>query len=158
VSYIAEYVKLLRDQVEVQNDAIKGTLAHVLKNNRFSGQSTIRLRHQFSIDFHRLTQQPVDSPVTVTKAKLVLVAPIGQTAASEKISINGNSQNGFTKDHVLGDLFATDLGNLFDAGIIKEHTIVVADGGDLTPAVGPAAALSIEKLENMIFYIEYKLG
>jgi hypothetical protein len=177
VSYTAEYNELFREKVEAQNDAIEGTLINILKNKSLS--RVFSLRQEFSTDFHRLTELPVNNSVTikiqnkhfplfmngrnlkVTKAKLVLVTPIGQTVAGVNVTINGTSQTGFTSDTSIGDLFAKDLGNLFNTGIIKDHTVAIVAGGDLTPfapAVGPAVAIDTEKLEDIVLYVEYALA
>jgi hypothetical protein len=177
VSYTAEYDELFRDKVEEQNDAIEGTLVNILKNKSLS--RTFSLRQEFSNDYHRLTEQDVNQPVTVkiqnkhfplfmngrnlkvTKAKLILITPSGQTVGGVDIIINGISQTGFTKDANFGDLFSKDLGNLFNAGILKDHIISIAFGGDLAPAappVGQVAAIDTEKLEDMILYVEYKIS
>jgi len=177
ISYTAEYDELFRDKVEEQNDAIEGTLINIFKNKPLS--RAISLRQEFSTDFHRLTDQAANSPVTikiqnkhfplfmngrnlrVTKAKLVLVAPAGQTMAGVSISVDKVSQTGFAKDPTIGNLFAKDLGNLFNTGIIKDHTVTIVSGGDLTPAapaIGPASALDTEKVEDIILYLEYKIG
>jgi hypothetical protein len=84
----------------------------------------------------------------VTRAKLVLVTPAGQSVAGVNISLNGASQTGFIKDPVLGDLYSKDLGNLFSSGIVRDHTLSVVAGGDL----------ALEKLEDMVLYVEYKIG
>jgi len=177
VSYTSEYDELFRDKVEAQNDATEGTLINILKNNSLS--RTFSFRQEFSNDFHRLTEQSVNQPVIikiqnkhfplfmngrnlkVTKAKLILVTPVGQTVAGVNISINGTSQTGFVKDPALGDLFAKDLGTLFNAGILKDHTISIIAGGDLAPTappVGQVSAIDTEKLEDIVLYIEYKIG
>lgn len=177
VSYMAVYDELFRDKVEAENEAVEGTLVNILKNNALA--RTFSFRQEFSNDFHRLTQQAVNQPVTIkiqnkhfpmflngrnlkiTKAKLLLITPSGQTVSGVDILINGVSQTGFSKDSALGNLFAKDLGNLFNTGIIKDHTISVASGGDLAPAappVGHVAAMDTEKLEDMVLYVEYKLA
>lgn len=178
VSYTAEYDELFRDKVEAQNDAIEGTLINVLKNNSLS--RTFSFRQEFSNAFHRLTEQSVNNPVLikienkhfplfmngrnlkVTKAKLILVTPVSQTVAGVNISLNTASQTGFAKDPNLGNLFAKDLDiNLFNAGILKDHTISIIVGGDLAPTaplVGQVSAIDTEKLEDIVLYIEYKIG
>ncbi|AIZ40200.1 Tc toxin subunit A-related protein [Cellulophaga baltica] len=177
VSYTAEYDELFRDKVEAQNDAIEGTLINILKNNSLS--RTFSLRQEFSNAFHRLTEQPVNNPVLikienkhfplflngrnlkVSKAKLILVTSVGQTVASVNINVNGTSQTGFVKDPALGNLFAKDLGNLFNAGILRDHTISIIVGGDLAPTAplpGHINAIDTEKLEDIILYVEYKIG
>ena len=177
ISYTAEYDELFRDNVEAQNDAIEGTLLNVLKNKPLS--RVMSLRQEFSTDFHRLTEQGVNQPVTmkiqnkhfplfmngrnikITKAKLVLVTPPGQTVAGVNIAINGNAQNGFAKDGQLGDLFSKDMGTIFNAGILKDHTLSVLAGGDLAgtaPAVGPTSAFDTQKLEDIVLYVEYKMN
>ena len=177
ISYTAEYDELFRDKVEAQNDAMEGTLLNILKNN--SLYRLLSLRQEFSTDFHRLSEQPVDSPVVmkiqnkhfplfmngrnlkVKKAKLVLVTLPTQTVGGVRISVNASAQTGFTRDAALGGLFTKDLGNLFNAGIIKDHTLSIIAGGDLAPAApaaGPAAALDAEKIEDILIYIEYGLG
>ena len=174
ISYTAEYDELFRDKIEEQNDAIEGTLINILKNNPLS--RTLSLRQEFSNDFHRLTQQPVNQPIAIkiqnkhfplfmngrslqiTMAKLILVTPEGQTVNNVDIVINGTSHNGFTKDLTLGDLYSKDLGNLFNAGILNDHTITISDGGDLAPiapTAGNLAAIDSEKLEDIILYVEY---
>lgn len=177
VSYVAEYDELFRDKIEDQNDAIEGTLINILKNNSLA--RTFSFRQEFSNDFHRLTEQGVNQPVVikiqnkhfplflngrnlkVSKAKLVLVTPVGQTVAGLNISINGVSQTGFTKDPVLGNLFAKNLETLFNAGIIKDHIISIISGGDVAPTappVGPAAAIDTERLEDIVLYVEFKIA
>lgn len=177
ISYSAEYDELFRDKVEEQNDAIEGTLMNVLKNNTMS--RTLSFRQEFSTDFHRLTEQPLNTPVLfkvqdkhfplflygkplkVTKAKLILVTPDGQTVNNVKISINGAEQSGFTKDAGLGNLFAKDLGNLFNSGIIKDHSIMVVTSGDLAPTAplaGLQATFDTEKLLDVVLYIEFQLA
>ncbi len=164
VSYTADYDELFRDNVEAGNDATEGTLINILKNNVLA--RTFSLRQEFSNDFQNLTGQPVNTPVVisiqnrhfplfmngktlkVTKAKLVLVTPAGQTVGGVNISLDGASQTGFTKDSALGDLYAKDLGNLFNAGIIREHTFSILASGEL----------DLEKLEDIILYVEYKIG
>jgi hypothetical protein len=177
ISYTAEYDELLRDKVEAENDATEGTLINILKNHSLS--RTFSFRQEFSHDFHRLAEQAINQPVLVkiqnkhfplfmngrnlkvTKAKLILVTPVGGTVAGVNISINTVSQSGFAKDPVLGNLFAKDLGNLFNTGILKDHTISVITSGDLAPTappVGPVAAIDNEKLEDIVLYVEYKIG
>ncbi|MBX2968264.1 MAG: hypothetical protein KF803_02750 [Cyclobacteriaceae bacterium] len=175
VSYTAEYDELFRDNVEKAN----GEIETLLKSNSSPMRRMISLRQEFSNAFHRLTEQAVNNPVLIkienkhfplfmngrdlkiTKSKLLLVTPNGQTTAGVNININTVSQTGFAKDPALGDLFAKDLGNLFNAGILKDHTISIIAGGDLSPAappVGQVAAIDVEKLEDIILYIEYKIG
>jgi len=126
ISYTAEYDELFRDKVEEQNDAIEGTLTNILKNNSMS--RTISLRQEFSTDFHRLTEQPVNTEVLikiqnkhfplflngkqlkVSKAKLILVTPDSQTVNNVKININGIEQAGFVKDASIGNLYSKDMG------------------------------------------------
>jgi len=177
ISYTAEYDELFRDKVEEQNDAIEGTLINILKNNSLS--RTLSFRQEFSNDFHRLTQQAVNQPIAIkienkhfplfmngrslkiTKAKFILVTPEEQTVNNVDIIINGASQSGFTKDSTLGDLYSKDLGNLFNGGILKDHSIAVSSGGDLAPtapAPDNVAAIDMEKLEDIILYVEYTIG
>lgn len=177
VSYTAEYDELFRDKVEAQNDATEGTVLNVLKNNALA--RTFSFRQEFSTDFHRLTAQAVNQPVTlkiqnkhfpmfmngktlkVSKARLVLVTPAGQTVNGVDISVNGASQTGFTADPTLGNLFSKDLGSLFNSGIIKDHVVAVVSGGDLAPSSPPpghVAAIDTTKLEDIVLYIEYKIG
>jgi hypothetical protein len=177
VSYTAEYDELFRDKVEAENDAMEGTLINILKNKSLS--RTFSFRQEFSNDFHRLTEQAINQPILmkiqnkhfplfmngrnlkVTKAKLVLVTPVGQTVAGVNININTISQTGFAKDPDLGNLFAKDLGNLFNSGILKDHTISIIAGGDLSPTappVGQPSAIDTEKLEDIVLYVEYKIG
>jgi hypothetical protein len=176
ISYTAEYDELFRDNVEEENDAKEGTLINILKNNPLS--RTFSFRQEFSNDFHRLTDQAINTPITfkiqnkhfplfmngktlkVTKAKLVLVTPAGQTAGSVNISLNTVSQSGFLKDAAIGNLYAKDLGSLFNTGIIKDHTISIVAGGDLspTPAPGQLSAIDLEKLTDIVLYLEYKIG
>src|SRR5690606_29525607 len=61
ISYTAEYDELFRDKVEERNDGIEGTLVNILKNNPMS--RTISIRQEFSTDFHRLTEQPINTDV-----------------------------------------------------------------------------------------------
>ena len=177
VSYVAEYDELFRDKIESENATTEGTLIDVLKKNSLS--RTFSFRQEFSNDFHRLTEQAVNQPVImkvqnkhfplflngrnlkVTKAKLVLITPVGQTVSGVNISVDGSSQTGFTKDPVLGNLFAKDLGSLFNAGVIKDHTISIISGGDLAPAappIGQASAIDTEKLEDIVLYVEFKIA
>ncbi|GAA5225380.1 Tc toxin subunit A-related protein [Membranihabitans marinus] len=177
ISYTADYDELFRDKVEEQNDAVEGTLVNILKNNPMS--RSISLRQEFSTDFHRLTELVINTdilikiqnkhfplflngkPLSITKASLILVNPTGQTVNGFRISINGVEQNGFIKDAAFGNLYAKDLGNLFNAGIIKDHTIRVIASGDLAvnnPPPGPIPALDTEKLLDVVLYIEYKLA
>jgi hypothetical protein len=177
VSYVAEYDESFREKVEEQNDATEGTLINILKNNSLS--RTFSFRQEFSNDFHRLTEQPENNPVIikiqnkhfplfmngrnleVTKAILVLVTPADQTVNDLEISINGARQRRFIRDSDLGDLWAKDLGSLFSSGIIKDHTISIISSGDVAPTappVGPAAAIDTEKLEDIVLYLEFKIG
>jgi Tc toxin complex TcA C-terminal TcB-binding domain len=178
VSYTAEYDELFRDKVEADNDAMEGTLINILKNNSLS--RTFSLRQEFSNAFHRLTEQAVNNPVLikienkhfplfmngrnlkVTKAKLVLVTPAGQTVAGVNVSFNNISQTGYAKDSNIGNLLAKDLDfeSLFNAGILKDHTISIIAGGDLAPAVpvvGQVSAIDTEKLQDIVLYLEYKI-
>ena len=175
VSYTAEYDELFRDNVE----KINGEIETLLKTNTSPMRRMISLRQEFSNAFHRLTEQGVNNPVLIkienkhfplfmngrnlkiTKAKLVLVTSKGQTVAGLNIGLNTVSQTGFTADSSLGGLYSKDLGNLFNTGILKEHTISVIAGGDLAPtatAVVQVSAIDPEKLEDMILYVEYKIG
>jgi len=177
ISYTAEYDELFRDTVEDQNDAIEGTITNILKNNSLS--RTFSFRQEFSTDFNRLIHQSLNQPIAikienkhfpifmngkpliVNKAKLILVMPEGQTATSLDVVINGVSQNGFSIDPSLGNLFSKDLGNLFNAGILGEHTIAISNGGDLAPiqpVIGNIEAIDSNKLEDIILYLEYKIG
>ena len=177
VSYTAEYDELFRDKVEELNEATEGTLINTLKTDSLA--RTFSLRQEFSNDFYRLTQQTVNQPVMikiqhkhfplfmngrtlrVTKARLVLVTPAGQSANNVDIVINDSSQQGFARDAALGNLYTKDLGNLFNAGIIKDHTITIANAGDLAPAApgeGNVAAIDDEKLNDIILLIDYKIG
>jgi len=175
ISYTAEYDELFRNKVEDQNDAIEGTLTNILKNNSLS--RNFSFRQEFSNDFNRLTQQAVNQPIAIkienkhfplfmngrplriTMAKLILVTPEEQTVNNVNIVLNGISQSGFTKDSTLGDLYSKDLGNLFNAGILKDHIITVANSGDLAPTeTGNIAAIDSKKLEDIILYVEYKIG
>lgn len=177
ISYTSDYDEVFRDKVEEQSDAVEGTLLNMLKNNSLS--RTFSFRQEFSNDFHRLTEQAVNQPVTlkiqnkhfplfmngknikITKAKLILVTPVDQTVANVSISINTISQSGFTKDLDLGNLFTKDLGNLFNTGILKDHMFSIIEGGDLAPTpphVGPLAAIDTKKLQDIILYVEYKIN
>lgn len=176
ISYVADYDELFRDRIEQQNGDIQGTLLNVLKNQPLS--RTFSFRQEFSHDFHRLTEQPVGQPILVkiqnkhfplfmngrtlkvTKARLILVTSESQTVAGADIRIDGASQTGFPRDPALGNLFSKDLGTLFNGGIVKDHTISIVAGGDLAPApaAGPASAIDTEKLEDIILYVEYKIG
>lgn len=175
ISYTAEYDELFRDEVEESN----GEIETLLLSDASPMRRVISLRQEFSNAFHRLTAQAENQPVLikvenkhfplftngknlkVTKAKLVLVTPVGQTVAGIKINVNTVSQTGFTKDPDLGDLFSKDLDGLFDGGILKDHNIFIESGGDLAPdapAVGQVSAIDTEKLEDIVLYLEYKLG
>jgi hypothetical protein len=177
VSYTSEYDELFRDKVEEQNDAIEGTLVNVLKSNPMS--RTLSLRQEFSTDFHRLTEQPINTDIlfriqnkhfplflngktiAVTKAKLILVTPDSQTVSNVRISIGGAEQAGFTKDAAFGNLYTKDLGSLFNAGIIKDHTLRVVASGDLAPAApgtGPVPAIDTDKLLDMVLHVEYQIA
>lgn len=177
VSYTAEYDESFRDKVEADNDAIEGTLINILKNNPLS--RTFSLRQEFSNTYHRLTEQAVNNPVMlkienkhfplfmngrnleITKANLILVTPNNQTASGVTISINAVQQTGFAKDLEFGNLFVKNLGNLFNSGILSELTIAIPAGGDLAPtapSVGQVSAIDTEKLEDIILYVEYKIG
>jgi hypothetical protein len=177
VSYTAEYDELFRDNVEAQNDAIEGTLVNVLKNSSLS--RTFSFRQEFSTDFHRLTNQPQGQPVLIsiekkhfpiflnarpikiTAAKLIVVVAEGQTINQLEISINGSAQSGFAIDPSLGNLYSKDLGNLFGAGIMNQHTFSITNGGDIAgvaPAVGPTPAINNQKLKDILIYFEYCLA
>ncbi len=189
ISYTAEYDELFRDDVENQNEAIEGTITNILKsgtlNNAINGtikstlSRTFSFRQEFSTDFNRLTQQPVNQPLTikienkhfplfmngkplkVDTAKLILICAKGQSANNVNIAINGISQVDFVEDPELGDLLSKDLGNLFNQGIVKDHTIAILDGGELAPiapAVGNVSAIDSAKLEDLILLIEYSLA
>jgi hypothetical protein len=179
ISYTAEYDELFRDRVETMNDAIEGTLLNILKNNSLA--RSISLRQEFSTDFHRLTQGALNQAVSISiqnkhfplfmngrtlsirRAKLVLVTPAAQTAGTVAISINGTPQTGFGRDSTLGNLFTKDLGSLFNAGIIRDHQVTITNAGDLAPAApppgsGPVAAIDTSKLEDIVLYLEYRIG
>lgn len=179
ISYTAEYDELFRDKVEEQNDAIEGTLTNILKKDNELSR-TFSFRQEFSTDFNRLIQQPINQPITIKiedkhfplflngkslsidSAWLILVTPNQQTVTDVDIAINGTSQTDFTKDPKLGDLFSKDLGGLFNAGnsMKKEHTIAIVNSGDLAPvvpAVGSVGAIDSNKLEDIILYVKYSL-
>ncbi|WP_304518067.1 neuraminidase-like domain-containing protein [Cecembia rubra] len=176
ISYTADYDELFRDKVDTQNDAIEGTLTNILKNNIMS--RTFSLKQDFAIELQSLADQPINSDIllkiqakhfpmffqgksfSVTSGKLLLVTPDGQTINNFRISLNGMEQTGFTRDAALGNLFAKDLGGLFNTGIIKEHTIKITSSGDLAPTApttGPARAIDLEKLLDLVLYVEYQL-
>jgi hypothetical protein len=177
ISYTAEYGEGLRTDVETGAEGTEGTLLNVLKNNVIL--RTFSLRQEFSNAFHLLTEQSENQPVTiqienkhfplfmngrnlkVEKATLILVTANSQTVAGVKININGTDHTAFALDAGFGDLYTKDLGTLFNAGILKAHTITIKSGGDLSPAApaaGPASAIDTEKLEDIVLYVEYKIG
>jgi hypothetical protein len=176
ISYTAEYDELFRDKVEEQSAVIEGTLTNVL--SEYPLARTLSLRQEFSTDFHRLTEQPVNTPVTfkiqdkhfpfflngktlsITKAKLVLITAPGQTVSNVSIRLNDVDQSGFDTDSQLGNLYTKDLGTLFNTGIIKNHTIEITNAGDLAaaaPVMGPATAIDTNKLYDVVVYLEYGL-
>ncbi|MGQ3131264.1 MAG: neuraminidase-like domain-containing protein [Flavobacteriales bacterium] len=176
ISYTAEYDELFRDKVEAGNEAMEGTLLHILKNKNLS--RTFSLRQEFSGDFHRLTEQPVNQPVSVkiqnkhfplfmngqnlkvTKSRLILVTAAGQSVSNVKITVNGAEQSGFTKDPDFGDLYSKDMGSLLQSGILKDHILTVTAAGSLAPDSPPPhnPAIDTAKLEDIILYVEYKIG
>jgi hypothetical protein len=177
ISYVSEYDELFRVTVEEGNDLTQGTLLNILKTDSLS--RTFSFRQEFSNDFHRLTEQPVNQPVIikiqdkhfplfmkgrnlqVSSAKLILVTPADATATGVDISINGISQTGFAREAAFGNLFTKDLGSLFTSGIIKDHTFSIISGGALAPPappVGQRSAIDTEKLEDIVLYVNYKIG
>jgi len=180
ISYTAEYDELFRDNVEKVN----GEIETLLKSNNAPMRRVISLRQEFSHDFHRLTDQPVNTPISLkiqskhfplfmngknlqmTKADLILITPKSQTTAGFSISINTVPQTGFTKSpgSVYGDLFSKSLGlsAVFgSAGILRDHTMAIVTAGDVAPtepSPGSVAAIDTDKLEDIILYLEYKIG
>ena len=176
ISYTADYDELFREKVEGNIEAAEGELVNILQGS--SLYRAFNLRQEFSNGFHRLTEQEAGHQVIikiqnkhfplfmngrnlkVEQAKLILVTPAGKTAAGFRITVNGNIQEGFSADPDFGGLLSADMGNVFQSGIIKEHTLAIEAGGDLAPevpAAGPAAAIDVEKLEDIILFIEYRL-
>lgn len=176
ISYTAEYDELFRDKVEELNDAIEGTLLNYLKNNAL--YRAFSLRQEFSGVFQRILHSAVNSPVKfkienkhfpmflagdvrVAQAKLVLVTPAGQAVNGVEFQVNGAAQAGFTADPQFGGLPSKDLGALFNAGIIQEHTFLVAAPGslDIPPAErmpGDVSALDEHRIKDIILYVEYR--
>ncbi|HNP84100.1 MAG TPA: neuraminidase-like domain-containing protein [Nitrospira sp.] len=180
VSYTAEYEELFRDNVE----KVSGEIETLLKSNNAPMRRVISLRQEFSHDFHRLTGQPVNTPISLkiqnkhfplfmngktlqlTKADLILITPKGQTVSGLSISINSDAQTGFTKNPaaVYGDLFSGNLAlsTVFGpGGILRDHTIAIVAAGDVAPTApspGNVAAIDTDKLEDVILYLEYKIG
>lgn len=175
ISYTAEYDGEFRNQLEGD---IGETLSYILKTKPLS--RIFSLRQEFSNDFHRLTALPINTPIIwkiqnkhfpffmngkklqTTKADLILITPKKQTVAGFKISIDGSSAELF--DNTLenfGFLYTASLGNVFNSGILGDHVISIMDAGELAPAdssSGNIAAIDIEKLEDILLYLEYKIG
>ena len=177
VSYTADYDELFREKVEAQNEELEGTLSNVLKKESLF--RTFSFRQEFSTDFHRLTEQSVNSPVVikiepkhfpfflngkpldVVSSKLILITAMGQTVNNFEIKINEKTISGFTPDKNLGDLLAKDLEKLFNGDVISEHTFVISAGGELAPVdqgIGPIPAIDKEKLEDLVLLVEYRLA
>jgi hypothetical protein len=176
ISYTAEYDELFRDNVESLTNDVEGALIHTLKNNPLA--RILSLRQEFSGDYHRLVNHPVNTPVAikiqnkhfplfmngkvlkVSKAALILVTEPEESVNDVEVSINGVSQTGFTRNPAFGNLFSKDLGNLFNAGIIKEHTLAILDAGDLedeNPAGGMVRAFDDSKIGDIVLYLEYSI-
>jgi hypothetical protein len=160
--------------------AIEGTLINIVKNNPLA--RTFSFRQEFSNDFHRLSQQALNQTVTkkiqnkhfpffmngrnmkVSKAKLVLLTPAGQTVNNFEVILNGTAQNAFSRDASIGDLFSADLGNIFNAGFMKDagHILQISKAGDLAlttqPSTGIVPAVDTEKLQDIILWVEYKVS
>lgn len=176
ISYTAEYDELFRDTVEQAN----GEIETLLKSNNAPLRRMISFRQEFSTDFQRLIHQPANTAVTmaiqnkhfplfmngknvkITRAELILVTPVGETVNNSfDISINTVSQSGFTKNPVFGELYTKNLGSLFNTGILGDHTVTISDAANLAPtapAPGDTAAVDLEKLEDIVLYLEYKIG
>jgi hypothetical protein len=186
ISYTAEEDRELREDVEKINGMIEGNLLNSLQN--ISLARLFSLRQDFSTAFHRLLHNPVntevkidisdkyfpiflkpylqklpyhDLKVKITEAFLVLKTSEGVKADGFQLSINGTDYSGFSKESQFGDLLSKDLGTLFDAGVVREHTLVVRSAGDLTPVnplPGDTSALEEKILGDILLYLEYRLN
>ncbi len=93
-------------------------------------------------------------------AKLVLVIARGQTVNNVTIAINNQNQTPFLPDATLGGLPGKDLGNLFAAGLVAQHTLAIIGAGDLglaNPVPGDQSAIDDNKLLDVLLYVEYKI-
>jgi len=173
VSYTAEYDGLLKDKVEEQNAAVEGTIANTLKNN--SLHRVFSMRQEFSNDFHRLINSPVDQDlalsieskhfqifyngrtIKIQNSKMLLVVPEGQTIAGVKLKVNGDTIEGFTQDANMSLVFEKDLGNSLGNNLLTDHTVSVEASGDLAPpaAGGITPAFDREKIQDILVVVEY---
>jgi Tc toxin complex TcA C-terminal TcB-binding domain len=174
ISYTSEYSESFRDTIENVN----GEIETLLKSNASPLRRVISLRQEFSTDFHRLTHQGLNSPamlkiqnkhfplfmngrnLQVTKAVLILITPPSQNVGSVELTIDTVAQSGFARDSSLGNFYAKNLGNLLQSSIIGDHVITIVASGDLAPApvAGHQAAIDVDKLEDIVLYLEYKIG
>ncbi|MEX2345249.1 MAG: neuraminidase-like domain-containing protein [Balneolaceae bacterium] len=175
ISYTAEYDGLYRENVEKSN----GEIEDLLTSNDAPLKRMISLRQEFSTDFHRLLNQPADTAVSVnienrhfplfmngkdiaiTKAVLILVTADDQSVSGLRIGVNSLSVDGFTRDAAFGSYFTKDLGSLFSGGILQDHQLKIENAGDLAvenPEPGNMAAVDMEKLDDIVMYLEYKIG
>jgi hypothetical protein len=176
VGYSAEADGRFRDEVEALNGAVEGTILNDLSTNPLA--RVFSLRQDFSTAFNRLLHSAAGTPVKieltdkhlpiflrgrdvqVTRATLLLRTPAGQAVGGVQLAVDGTSQSGFAPDPRLGNLWAKDLGGLFAAGLLGEHTLTVAAAGALAPGAlqpGDLSALDAEKLQDVLLYMEYQL-
>jgi hypothetical protein len=172
ISYTAQQDDSLRVQVEKNN----GAIATALKSTRLA--RLFGLRQEFPSVLNRLLHSPINTPLTmsitpnnlpffiasgavqVASAKLLLRTTASKTVENFAVSIDGNSISGFATDPKMGGLWSSDASAAFASGLFADHTILVANAGNLAPSAassGTPATVDDTSLLDVLVYVEYQL-
>jgi hypothetical protein len=114
-----------------------------------------------SIGVNTLPYFVASHAVTVTKATLLLRAAASQTVNKVSITIDGTAVSDFAADPTMGGLWSSDVTAIFSAGLFGDHSVTIADAGDLAAAAPQpvvSAAIDTTKLLDILLYVESTLA
>ena len=93
----------------------------------------------------------------VEAAELIVRTKNGASVAGFRLKLDGAEQTGFVPSAQFGNLPSKDIATALAAGIIGEHTFIVANAGGLAPvapAAGDVSPLDVEKVADILLYVE----
>jgi hypothetical protein len=172
VSYTAERDGVLAEEVQSSSTTLEGTILDWLSENPL--ERAFSLRQDFAGGLNRLihsassTSVPIGiderflpifirgRSVRLDAARLVLRTAPGQTVSGVELELNGQSVSGFTRLAADTDLFESDILGPLAAGLLGDHTLAVADPGDLAPDValpGDPSAIDDGKLLDVRYVL-----
>jgi hypothetical protein len=175
ISYNAEMDGALRGRVELGAAGVESLLLQYIGNNPLP--RVFSMRQDFSAAFTRLLRSPVGTDVrfelndrhfpvfaqgkqmTVTGSFALIRTATGVGTGALSLNIDGTATGGWAAVPRFGGLAGAALPAAFTGNVRpRTHTISVANSGDLGPAAGDPSALSPDKVEDILLFVEYTLA